>query len=135
VAQHYIGGYQLGFDAFRIEPTPSCLEASGVQAENITFTGAKVSWQPSVGESYEYFLSTSMTGLQDYAGAFDSQTDTEIQFNGLEEGTTYYFWVRSRCGTNEWSEWSSVISFTTLLSTVVPWNEQFSTTSKPTGWL
>src|SRR5690606_32675740 len=26
VAQHYIGGYQLGFDSFRVEPAPSCLE-------------------------------------------------------------------------------------------------------------
>src|SRR5690606_12128087 len=55
VAQHYIGGYQLGFDSFQVEPAPSCLEVSGIQAENITFTDAKVSWQPSTGESYEYF--------------------------------------------------------------------------------
>lgn len=47
---------------------------------------------------------------------FTSAGTTLVNLNSLAGSTTYYVWVRGNCGPGDFSEWSSMQSFTTLVA-------------------
>ena len=58
-------------------------------------------------------------------------TAPAVTFSGLASGTTYYFTIRTICGTDT-IEAEDIYSFTTLIG--VPFMEKFTTKSIPNGW-
>lgn len=92
---------------------PSCVAPILNAATNITTTTATISWNvptsvPSNG--YQYFVSTSSATP---VGPGVATALTTANLTGLVPNTTYYVFVRSDCGSGNFSAWTAYISFTT----------------------
>ena len=119
----------FSIDNFQIRLTPSCVEPLGLVSASVTWNGASISWDatspvPSVG--YEYFVSTTNTTP---TAAGTATTNPYAVLTGLLSNTPYYIFVRSVCGSSDFSPWSASISFTTACApiTTFPSIEPFDT--------
>lgn len=127
-------GYDSYIDDIVVKAAPSCLPPSNVNATGITATGATLNWTASVtppSSGYQWEVRTSgaagsgSTGLANSgntaAGAVTTASGT------LNSGTIYYVYVRSNCGSGDFSSWTSAYSFTTpcAIITSLPWSEKF----------
>lgn len=93
----------------------SCTVPTGLSASGVTGTGATLNWtavSPAPSGGYQYYLSTSATAPTAATPPSGSSVSASVTFSDLSDGVTYYFWVRSNCGTSQ-SAWSSAWSFTT----------------------
>lgn len=111
---------------------------------NITYVsandGGTLSWTapanaPSSG--YEYYYSTSATPPNDTTIPSGSVAAgvTSVTLTGLPIGTTYYFWVRSNCGTEQgfWQFTSFTTGQLSVTYTNGDINTEFSTTPTVTS--
>ena len=96
----------------------------------VTSSTATIGWtepSPAASDGYEYYYSTSNsppTSSTSASGIVLAGT-SEAGLSSLTAFTTYYFWVRSNCGT-ELSDWSAIGSFTTLCEVgSIPFSEGF----------
>jgi len=98
--------------------TPSsCITPSGL-AGTYTSTSVTFSWTastptPSVG--YQWEIRTSGAAGSGAIGLVTSgsTTSTSVTYSSLSTSTTYYIYIRSDCGSSNYSGWTSSISFTT----------------------
>lgn len=118
------------------EPVPSCTELLSVTASVVTPSGATVAWENVAGTApqggYEYFVSTSNTVPAETATLIQTDLNT-VTLTQLASGTDYYVFVRRICNDTDKSPWKSA-SFRTILTAPAPWQEEFLTSSYPTGW-
>ncbi len=91
---------------------------SNVVSSSISQTGATVSWNTVAGASYEYRYKTNAATTWTTATA----VTTTATLSGLTASTTYQFQVKSICSNSSSSEYSNVVSFTTLSNQVTPVN-------------
>lgn len=133
-------------DNFVIETIPTCIEPTGVTSSAITPTTATISWAaavPAPGSGYQYEIRTSGAALSGATGLTTSGTTAAgvvtANITGLSGNTTYYVYVRSDCGSSDYSAWTSSYSFTTLK--IEPTNQPtnfaagaFTTTTIPLTW-
>ena len=96
--------------------TGSCATPGGLWASNVSTSGATINWaaaSPLPGNGYQYYINT--TGIAPTAATAPSGSSSAptVSLTGLVDGTTFYFWVRSNCGTSQ-SSWSASGSFSTL---------------------
>ncbi len=93
-----------------------CGLPSNITVSNITANSAKITWAaPSVLPSGGYEILLNVTGVTPLATATATQTAPSNIINpmrGLAQSTTYYYWVRSVCGTDK-SSWVAGGNFTT----------------------
>jgi hypothetical protein len=90
-----------------------CLEPNSVYASNITYNSATINWTAPIivpANDYEYYYSTSSTPP---AGSGTNNSDTDVDLSSLSPATTYYVWVRSDCGSGDYSSWTPMYQFTT----------------------
>lgn len=99
---------------------PSCLAPATLTVNNITPTGATFNWTASVSPSnngYDYYYATSNTAPTSGTTPSGSvaQGVVTATVSGLTPSTDYFVWVRSNCGANGISDWTSVpVTFKTL---------------------
>ena len=96
----------LFVDDIRIERSPNCGNPVNVTLNLTTPTSGKFSWSPSVlgvPVNYEYVISTSSSNPTSVGTAI---ADSFVNFNGLNNFTQYYLYVRTVC-TNGISIWVS----------------------------
>ncbi len=92
---------------------PSCYSTTANAATNITSTTATINWNAATvvpGNGYQYVVSTSSTTP---AGVGTVATGLTANITGLTANTTYYVFVRSDCGSGNFSVWSPYVSFYT----------------------
>jgi len=94
----------------------SCGTPTSLVASNVTTTTCQLSWtapSPAPSNGYEVYISTvnAAPGANTTPNQVTNAVSTTIS-NGLVAGTTYYYWVRSNCGTTK-SNWVAGSSFTT----------------------
>ncbi len=111
--------FSLYVDDIKIVTTPSCSIPFAVVATLPTNTGATISWTAPANapaSGYEYYLSTTNSSPLPTDLATDGVIAgiTTVNLTGLTPFTTYYVWVRSVCSISDSSEWSAMVSFTTL---------------------
>ena len=91
--------------------TVSCFVPTELRNSTVTGTTANITWTSSANE-FKYYLSTS-----DTAPTAETQGTSVVgntaALSGLNPGTTYYWWVKASCGTNDESVWSSRQTFST----------------------
>ncbi|WP_162927098.1 fibronectin type III domain-containing protein [Flavobacterium psychrotrophum] len=110
------GDYDLAFDNFKIDPSPSCGTPISLVASNLTTTSATLNWSapaqaPSAGYDYYYTSSaTAPTSTTTPSGSVAAGVLTK-SISALTQNTTYYFWIRSNCGT-EYGEWTNTSFYT-----------------------
>lgn len=91
----------------------TCLPATQLVSGQVTATSALISWAGNSAE-YDYYYSTSAT-IPDAATFVSGSTSEKLQrLVGLIPNVTYYYWVRSKCGNGDYSEWSVGNTFVTL---------------------
>jgi hypothetical protein len=117
----------IGIDDVTLEYVPPvCNVPLSVGASAVTNTTATISWSeptPAPGSGYEYEIRTSgaagsgSTGLKTSGTTGAGVTTTNI--SGLAPYTTYHAYVRSNCGDNIYSDWTSDYQFMTLPTPIV----------------
>lgn len=90
---------------------------SNIVVNSVANTTAQVSWtasSPVPASGYDYYYSTSNTPPTSATTPTGNTSSTSLNITGLPVNTTYYFWVRSRCGGgSQQSKWVGPVSFRT----------------------
>lgn len=125
------GIYFLGFQSYSaanqsyividdilVDFSPSCYVPENINVLNVSVNSADIEFDeptsvPSLG--YEYFLSTSPTPptISSIPSGFISFGQTSFDLTGLSSSTQYFLWIRGNCGTDDKSEWSNELNFST----------------------
>lgn len=108
--------YYLFLDDFLFEESASCLEPTNVVASNETTTGATLNWTAGGEETmWDIYVTDDATVVpNDGTTPTVSNTSTKpYPLTGLTPATTYYAYVRAKCGAKEASAWSSPAIFNT----------------------
>lgn len=96
------------------EVAPTCFPPSNITATGTSPSTATVSWTASIPvptNGYEVYYSTSSTApnattVPNLTGI----TGTSTPISGLTPATGYFVWVRSKCSTNDTSNWSALVA-------------------------
>jgi hypothetical protein len=97
-----------------ITSSVTCFPPTNIAVANITSNSIRMSWTaPSSAPSSGYDLYIISTNTAPTANSTPTHTNTSTtkDINGLTAGVTYYYWIRSNCGTEK-SSWASGGSFT-----------------------
>jgi len=115
-------GYRIRIEAVQCN-TPNALSAAGSYEQvNLGWTGS------GSATEYEVYQATSAAPAPTAVstGVLTGSTATTYSYAGLTAGTTYYFWVRSVCGSDK-SDWAGPISAVPICNpTTVPYLENFN---------
>lgn len=112
----------------------SCLPPQNLSSSSVTMTTANFNWTAISGATgYEYAITTSATppasGTPVSTNAYNA--------TGLNNGTNYYFHVRSKCSPTSFSIWNTT-QFTTVACPTVPTNtitvSSITTVSASINW-
>ncbi|MFT3793885.1 T9SS sorting signal type C domain-containing protein [Flavobacterium sp.] len=124
------GVYYIGFNDYSLAGNATlllddidlrestCIAPTALNAGALTGTSATINWTAPVlapGSGYNYYVSTSSTpptGSTTPTGSVGAGT-VIANLASLTPATTYYFWVRSNCGSGDYSGWSVMGTFTT----------------------
>ncbi len=120
----------ISIDDISIAETPSCLTPSGLAATYPTTTSADVTWNTVVGAvGYEYAIDqTSTLAPNSSSTIMTTASNTPPTYPGLNANSTYYLHVRTDCGSNGYSAWTSLTMLTPITNDTcggavpVPWN-------------
>jgi hypothetical protein len=107
---------------------PACSSPSNILAAVQSTTSANITWNAAstASNGYEYFLSTSSTTPLSSETPTGSTTNTNLSLTNLNPSTSYFFWIRSNCGSGNISGWSSTVSFSTPCNPyTIPYFEGF----------
>src|SRR5690554_213682 len=99
-------------DDFVVEEVPSCMEVSGLDANGVTSTGAELSWI-SDGNLFDIEIveaGEDPTGVPTDVGV----GNPFITVDPLAPITSYDYYVRQDCGSDDLSTWAGPYTFTTL---------------------
>jgi hypothetical protein len=116
--------------AWTLTPPPSCIDPTGLTATATSPTTASVAWvAPNpAGIGYEYHIALSSAAPTENGEFIDA---VSINVEDLTANTTYYVFVRTDCGNDDYSTWVGPVSFTTPCDviTAMPFHETFETNS------
>lgn len=128
----------LSLDNILVQEAPSCNPPGNLQSSAVTENSATLSWSaalPAPTGGYDIYYSTVATApIEETEPTASVEAGvTEYDMSGLNSSTTYYAWVRSNCGGDEYSNWTNSVSFTTPCGSVTsfPWTESFESVSVP----
>ena len=98
----------------------SCLPPITLQTYSITSNSAVLKWAfPGTFTTTQYYVSTSSnTPTINQTPTGSELIQSEVTATNLSPNTTYYYWLRSKCG-NDLSNWVAGGSFTTMVSNPV----------------
>ncbi len=107
-------------DSIQITAT-NCGRPYNVTASNVGSYTADINFQAAMSTDIEwqYVLTT---GTNPDGETPITITDTTATLTGLTPETTYHVYVRTSCGSGEYSNWSTVATFTTLVACAAPTN-------------
>lgn len=124
----------MAIDDVSIIETPTCISPSALSTSNSTGSSTTLSWVErgsAVKWEVEY-------GPQNFTlGSGNSSivnVDTFKMISGLTPVTSYSWYVRAICGSNDTSAWTGPSSFTTPCATYTPPYSQDFTTYIPNCW-
>ena len=90
-------------------------DVTNLAVNNITTTGATLSWEG--GEATQWQVAYSTTNS--FEGATEEIVDAATYtMSGLNPSTVYYAKVRAYCGGEDYGEWSNVLSFPTACEVI-----------------
>ncbi|PZO29124.1 MAG: hypothetical protein DCF13_07180 [Flavobacteriaceae bacterium] len=96
------------------ESFSNCNPPSNFNISNITSNSARIAFtaSTSTGVTYDVYFNTTNTAPTSQSTPNGNVTATAVIFNNLTSNTTYYFWIRTNCGSST-SSWVNAGSFTT----------------------
>lgn len=103
----------IALDDIAIEYLLDCNEPHKLAADNISFSGAQLSWQ-QVGEAQSWNLEWGAAGFEPGSGTLvENIPARNYLLTGLDEQSDYAFHVQALCSEGELSGWSPLYAFTT----------------------
>ncbi len=99
----------IGINNVKLKSLVSCSAPLNLAENNVTYQSADFVWDPQGTNGYEYVLDQTAT---DPAGAGTPTAATAYSTTSLLPLTTYYFHVRTDCGSGNYSAWT-MVNFTT----------------------
>ncbi len=106
----------------------SCVAPTALTTTNTTVSTATIGWTSSASE-FEYVISTENTAPTATTEGITTATNT-VDLTNLTDNTTYYWWVRNNCGTEDGkSTWTGSSFRTALVPKSFPFEDDFSTTN------
>lgn len=130
-------------DNLSIDYAPGCIKPINVAVSNIAETSAQVEWTNGHNEpAWQIIYGPSGFNPNVPVGTTTVDvTSHPATITGLTPGTYYDIYVRSDCGSGEFSDWSSLMTFRTACTPIstLPYTESFDTygtgtTAFPTCW-
>jgi hypothetical protein len=102
-------------------PATTCIEPNVLDPTNVTFNSATLNWSSNSTpqNGYQIYYSTSSVSPTVNTVPQEVASGLSKTISNLTASTTYYFWIRSNCGT-ALSDWTAVNSFTTANDTACP---------------
>lgn len=91
---------------------------TALTSSSVANTSATIGWTGVAASGFDYYYSTSniTPNASTMASGSTAANVKSANLTGLATGTTYYYWVRGKCGVNSISNWSQIANFTTLSS-------------------
>src|SRR6218665_2546579 len=90
----------------------SCTVPGSPSSGGVTAYTATIGWTapaPAPGSGYQYYLNTTGVLPSNPAPIISVAPGTTLaNLSGLAANTTYYWWVRSNCGTGDSSHWTAI---------------------------
>lgn len=105
--------YYLGIDDINVTLISECVTPTSVASANVTTTTADLTWNAG-NEEHAWQVEYGVAGFTQGTGTIVNATATELTLTNLTANTTYDVYVRAKCGNNDYSEWSSAYTFTTV---------------------
>ncbi|MBV7270614.1 fibronectin type III domain-containing protein [Winogradskyella luteola] len=96
----------------------ACVEATNIQANDITTTSATITWTDS-NAANSYVIEYGISGFALGTGSTLTETTISTDLSNLNPATSYDVYVQVVCSTNNPSMYSEVFSFTTETPAVV----------------
>ncbi|CCG54114.1 Protein of unknown function precursor; putative adhesin [Flavobacterium indicum GPTSA100-9 = DSM 17447] len=127
--------YTEGEDyTLQVATPPTCYTPTSLSASATSTTTGTASWTaPTLGTTpigYQYVISTSNTTP---GGAGTAVATTSVNFTGLLPNTTYYVFVRTNCGSGDFSSWVSTSFYTGYCSSTSTTSTYFINNFSTTG--
>ncbi len=124
--------WHLSIDDISLDFGPTCVAPENIQASNITSDATTITWDASITSvaAYNVYSSDVNTApADDIANSeYTEVSGVTTTLGGLTPNTTYYVWVRSDCGSGDYSTWAGPISFTTAqIPAILPYEDDFAT--------
>ena len=128
------GAGAMFIDNISVHKMVTCFAPTALAAGDLTANSALISWTAGAGENAWHLQYRADGG--DWSAEQTVNETAQYTLTGLDASTVYYVRVKSYCDAEEQSEWSEIISFTTLCAaTTLPFNEEFSSgTELPSCW-
>lgn len=133
-------GRSIFIDNFVYEIIPTCFNPTNIVLSNITTNSVDISWTaPTQGTpvNYEWIivnLGDGPTGTPVDQGLVAHPATTDAG-TGLSPSTTYELWMRTDCGSGDYSSGVGPIIFSTQCAPFsIPFTETFNNTTIPLCW-
>ena len=93
-------------DSVVVDLLPSCAWPTSIALLSRADTRAELTWVGSSNASgYQVCYNTTNFDPNSSSVTTQNTTDTTIELTGLSSATEYYVYVRTRCGSNSYSDW------------------------------
>ena len=93
---------------------PSCTSPTNINVSSITSNSGTIGWSNQSSGSYEVLVLPAGSAAPTVTTNGITVTSTSYLANGLTSATTYDVYVRSLCAFNSTTDWSNVVTFSTL---------------------
>jgi len=122
----------MSIDDISLDFGPTCVAPENIQASNITSDATTITWDASITSvaAYNVYSSDVNTApADDIANSeYTEVSGLTTTLSSLSANTKYYVWVRSDCGSGDYSAWAGPISFTTTqVPAILPYEDDFAT--------
>ncbi len=121
-------------DNVSVHKVSSCAVPTSLSAGNLNTNSARISWTAGGSESAWRLQYRAADG--DWSAEQAVSGSAQRDLTGLSANTEYFVRVKAYCDAEDQSNWSDVLSFTTLCAAAaMPFSEEFSSASElPSCW-
>ena len=117
IAIKYLNWYRCYVDDIEVKALPTCVKPTLGNAQFISEEGASLQWTEN-GSATSWVLEYSTNQNFTDATSVTRNGISSYAITDLTAGTTYYVRVKSSCGDGDESDWSNVVTFTTLCESI-----------------
>ncbi len=127
-------GGAMFVDNISVHKVSSCAAPTALAAGNLTANNAHITWTAGASESAWRLQYRAEDG--DWSAVQAVNTTPAFDIESLSANTLYYVRVKAYCDADDQSNWSDILSFTTLCDAAsMPYSEEFSSASElPSCW-
>lgn len=120
-------GDGIMIDDLTLDYPSGCFVPSNVTVEEIGPFSATIGWQ-EFGASQEWEIEYNTVNFTPGAGTRVTAMGNPWTLTGLQANHNYYFYVRSKCDTDSYSDWTNIYTFTTPCYEIdhFPFTEDFN---------